>query len=730
MKFLIISFLVICAYAGFAECQSLNTTVAERREELLRRANYVINLVSGEIRLQTAENRPLVAEGLEAELRALIEVELELRVTEQVNTTEALIVRLEQRLQAIEERISSQLRAIGRQFVSRREIQLLLDRTRQLIVLVSETVQRLRSANRSVSALGLQEEEARLVQLEIDFRATQNPSDLRRLEELLVQADYRVYEIINQLEASGVFRRKRDLKADILARAQELLRLANQTVRALQQQRNRTNAVELIQRREAEIQEVITDLNNATTEADVRRIEGRLIALEFALTDDLRTVGRPVNANELRLLLNTTAGALYALATTEIANLTAANRTQDIAILQREEAELASVLSALQNATSQADLQALEQRVGEAEFRLFEELLRLARPEAYRRLLLRIAEDLSVRIVVEIRNLQRANRTLEAVGLRAEEQELILLDVEVRDAVTNEELAQLEARLRRIEGRVYDELVRLGLRTSRRRRDLRSDVLARANELINITNTAIAAFRRQNRTTAVTLLQNAERELQALVVELNNATANATNLGQLEGRLIVAEFQLAADLRRLGRPIDINEWRDLLITRAEGLQAWAVVQIAAARNRSVEVARVEELERAVVTLVGLLRNATLRSDLEALEDRLNTVEENLIVELRAIGAPLIPRDQIVALERRAEELAIRLLIEIRRLFAEGRTLLAEGLQVEERNLVDLDVELRVALTPERIARIETRLTEAENRVAAELARIASSFLFF
>jgi len=307
--------------------------------------------------------------------------------------------------------------------------------------------------------------------------------------------------------------------------------------------------------------------------------------------------------------------------------------------------------------------------------------------------------------------------------LRAEEQELVLLDVEIRDAITNQELTALEARLRRVEGRVYDELVRLGAAVFRRKRDLRSDVLARANELINITNAAIAAFTRQNRTQAVNLLRNSERELQALVVELNNATANATNLGQLEGRLIVAEFQLAADLRRLGRPIDINERRDLLITRAEGLQAWAVVQIAAARNRSVEVARVQELERTVATLVGLLRNATLISDIELLEERLNTVEQDLIAELRAIGSPLIPRDQIVALERRAEELAIQLLIEIRRLFAEGRTLLAEGLQAEERLLVELDVELRVALTAERIARIEVRLAEAEARIAAELARI-------
>jgi len=724
MKFLIVSFLVLCAYAGFAECQT-SAAVEQLRDQLLGRANFIITLVSGEIKLLTAENRPLIAEGLEAELRQLIELELELRVTQQVNTSQAAIVRLENRLQAIEERISAQLRAIGRQFVSRREIQLLLQRTGQLVILVSETVQRLRLANRSVSALGLQEEEARLVQLEVQLRATQNPADVRRIEELLVEADYRVYEIINQLEASGVFRRKRDLKADVLARANELLRLANQTVRALQNQRNRTNAVALIQRREADIMLVIADLNNATAEADVRRLEGRLITLEFQLIDDLRTVGRPVNVNEMRLVLITSAEGLQQWATAEIANLTASNRTADAALIQREVSELQSILALLQNTTTQAELFALEQRVGEVEFRLYEQLLSFARPEAYRRLLLRLAEDLAVRITVEIRNLQRANRTLEAIGLRSQEQDLILLDVEVRDAISVQELQQLEERLRRFEGRLYDELVRLG--AARRRRDLRADVIARANELINIANDAIAAFRRQNRTTAVTLLTNSERELQALVAELNNATANATNLGQLEGRLIVAEFALVADLRRLGRPIDQNEYRDLLLTRAEGLNTWAIVQIANARNRSVEVQRVQELQSQVALLVGMLRNATFRSDLEVLEERLNTVEENLIVELRAIGQPLIPRDQIVALERRAEELAIRLLIEIRRLFAEGRTLLAEGLQAEERNLVALDVDLRVALTPERIVRIEARLTEAENRVAAELARIAGTF---
>jgi hypothetical protein len=724
MKFLIITLIALSTFAGLAQCQN-SVSVQRVRDQLLARANFLITLVTGEIKLQYFENRPLVAEGLELELRQLIEVELELRATQEINATDAQVVTLERRLDAIEERIDSQLRAIGRQFVSRREIGELLQRTQQLIILVSETVQKLKTENRAVLALGLQEEEARLVQLEINLRATQNPQEIRRLEELLVEADYRVYEIINQLESSGV-RRKRDLKADVLARAQELITQANNAIRALQAQGNRGNAIELIQRVEREIQLVADDLRNVTVEADVQRLEGRLINLEFELSGVLMSVGRPVGLQEFKLLLNTSAEGLRQWAANEIAALKAENRSQDITVLQRQEAAINQILAELANVTERQALEQLEIRLAEAEFRLFEELLRLSRPEAYKRQLVRVAEDLAVRVVQEIRFLVNQNRTLEAEGLRSQEQELVLLDVEIRDAVAVEELQRLETRLQNLELRVIDELVRLGLQAPRRKRDLKADVLKRAQELIAITNDAIKAFQAQNRSQAVQILQNAENQLQQLITELNAANLTQAQVGMLEGRLIQAEFQLAADLRRLGRPIDLNEWRDLLITRGDGLQQWAAYEIAQAKNRSVEVRRVEELEAQVRNITAVLKNATLRSDLELLERALNQVEENLIAELRILGTPAVPRDQIIALERRAEELALKLIIEIRKLYAEGRYLLAEGLQAEERNLIELDVDLRVALTPERILIVEQRLKEAEDRVAAELQRIAGS----
>jgi hypothetical protein len=429
---------------------------------------------------------------------------------------------------------------------------------------------------------------------------------------------------------------------------------------------------------------------------------------------------------EFKLLLNTSAEGLRQWVFAEIAFLNSTNRTQEVVTLQRLDASVAQIQREIQNVTERQALEQLEIRLAEAEFRLYEELLRLSRPGAYKRQLLTLSEDLAVRVVQEIRTLVNQNRTLEANGLRSQEQELVLLDVEIRDAITNEELQRLETRLQNLELRVIDELISLGLQARRSKRDLKADVIKRAQELINITNDAIKAFQAQNRSQSVTLLQNSERQIQSIITQLNAANLTAAQTGILEGQLIQAEFQLAADLRRLGRPIDLNEWRDLLITRGDGLQQWAAYEISQAKNRSVEVRRVEELEVQIRNITAVLRNATLRSDLELLERVLNQVEENLIAELRILGSPAIPRDTIIALERRAEELAIKLIIAIRQLFAEGRYLLAEGLQAEERNLIQLDVDLRVALTPERILRVEQRLKEAEDRVAAELQRIVGS----
>lgn len=728
MKFILSAILIIVAYVSLAESQATtNLTVAQRRDELLRRANYLINLVSGEVKLLQIENHELQRIGLEQELRRLVEVELELRATAVANVTTSVIAGIENNLNTIENRVQQYLNQLGQQFTTRAELDMILTRTQELLSLISDSVRRLRAQNRSLLALGLESEEARIIEIEIEIRATQNSVELRRLEETLIQNEYRIYELINELERGGA-RRKRDLKSDVLARANELLTLANAAVRQLRA-RNRTNAAEIILRRERQIQDLVTELNATTNATVVARLEGELIQLEFDLTEDLRTVGEPVDVNEYRRLLITSAQTLQQWATTEITTLTAANRTADIRVIQQEERAIAAIVTELQNATNRNTLRELESRLGESEFRLYEELLRLQRPEAYRRLLIRNAEDLAVLVLTEVRALRARNRTLEAEGLLAEETNLILLDVELRDASTVAQIQALETRLQAIEQRVNRQLVALGVRTTPVKRALKDDLIGRSIELINITNDAIADLKKQNASAnGIQQLNNTEQQLQTLVAQLKNAT-NETQVQALEGRVLQLELNLAEELRRLGHPLDVNERRELLITRATALLQYATAQIANARNRSLEVTRIQAQETAINNTINALRNATLHSDLTTLEERLNNLENVLADELRALGQPLVPRDTIVNLQNRAEELAIRLINEIRVLRTAGRTLLAEGLQVELGILIDLDVELRVALTPQQIVSVERRLQEAETRVATELRQITGSFLF-
>jgi len=314
-----------------------------------------------------------------------------------------------------------------------------------------------------VEAFALESEQVNLIQLEVALRSSQRPEEIRLLEGVLIEMDYRVYEILDGVNVSGV-RAKRDLRDDVIKRGEELLALANSAVQALRQQQ-RSQSADLIQRRANEIQLVIADLKAVTTEADIGRLEGRLFELEFLLTDDLSTVGRPVDLEEFRRLLITGAEGLRTWAQYELEQLKKqGNATQEVTRIENEVRLLADIVGQLQNATTRAELQRLETLVSDTEFRLFEDLLRLESPEAYRQQLILIAGELAVRASVEVRLLAQQNRELEAVGLVAEIQNLIRLNVELMDASTNEQIQALEQRLRGIEERVYMLLRQLGNR--------------------------------------------------------------------------------------------------------------------------------------------------------------------------------------------------------------------------------------------------------------------------
>jgi len=321
-------------------------------------------------------------------------------------------------------------------------------------------IRKLREENKGLLAAGLEREERYLIELDVELRSAETPDQVRRIEQRLDEAEQRVQQELRQL---GRSLKKRDLRDDLVKRAEELEKTATQEVKALEAQ-NRTNAAELIQREERQIQVLVQELKNTTNEAEVKRLEERLGERENRLAEDLRRLGRPINPSELRDTLVKRAQDLTTRANEEIKVLQSEGRTQAVEGLQREEKQIAELVSELKNATQEQEVRRLEERLGLAEFRLGEVLRQLGRPfvNPERDALIRRAEEIAVRATVEIRKLREEGRGLVAAGLEREERYLIELDVELRTAVSQDQIKRLEERLNASEQRVVLELRQLG----------------------------------------------------------------------------------------------------------------------------------------------------------------------------------------------------------------------------------------------------------------------------
>jgi len=459
MKYLLTSLLVICAYASLSSGQFL-VDVNTMRDDLLRRAEFLINQVSGEVKILEVEGNALVSQGLQNELRLLIGLQLELRATQRTNATLTEIQAIEGALNGIEIRIGQLLAQISQQFVTRREIERLLRSSQEFIELISDTVKRLRNLSRNVEALGLERMEGEILLLQVAIRSTQNSVEIRMIEQTLVQLEYQIFEVIQGLEATGV-RRKRDLRSDVIARATQLINITNAEIAELQRT-NRTTGVSLLQSSITNLNQLVSQLRNATNETVILDLEGQLIVAEFQLADDLRRLGRPLSLNERRDLLITRADGLQRWAAAQIAN--ARNRSIEVGRIQAQQQRIAQIANQLRNATLASDLTFLEEELDEAEEVLIAELLFLGQPLVpYEQIadLQRRAEDLALRLIVVIRQLRASNRILLAEGLQAEEQTLIDLDARLRTAVQPTQIAQIEVDLKAAETRILAELAKI-----------------------------------------------------------------------------------------------------------------------------------------------------------------------------------------------------------------------------------------------------------------------------
>jgi hypothetical protein len=716
MKFLLFTLLFISAYA-YSSAQAVPSV-----EELTRRAQALLQFASNEIKYLRAQNKTLEADGLEQEEKRLLELEVELRAAATSGTGD--VVRLKERLDTAEETIGNQLRALGRDFVSDREKNEILRRAQEILNAATAAIIHLRAENRTLEAEGLVEQEKVLIELDIELRAARDPGSIRRLENMLRGIETLVN---NELRRLGRSLKKRDLKSDLITRAKALITTAEAEVKQLTAE-NRTAAADLVSREIKNVTALEEELQKATAEADIRQLEQRLIQQEIRLVEDLRRVGRPISSDELKESLIFRATGLVVMANEEIRVLKNENRTDAVTRVQAEEKAITDLITELKAATTETAVRDVEGRLTLAMAKLFVDLQASGGPLNFQRDLERVirrAEELAIRATIEIRKLREQGKELLSAGLQREEQYLLELDVELRAATTPEQIRRIEERLNETEARVNQELKQLGV--SRTRRDLKDDLIKRAADLETRANAEVKTLRSQNRTNAADLIEREEKLIQQLVVELKNTTQEP-DLRRLEERLGEREFRLAEDLRRLGRPTNPTDLKEVLIRAGEAFvaRAEAEIKVLQSQNLTQAVAVVQKLEKDVTDLVAVLRNATAEADIQKAEQSLSLAEFTLEEELRQLGRPQIDVERL-RLIGRAEEIAVRATIEIRKLREEGKPLLAAGLEREERYLVELDVELRTATTPEQIKRLEGRIDEAEKRVVDELKRLGVTY---
>jgi hypothetical protein len=217
----------------------------------------------------------------------------------------------------------------------------LLDRATALETQATAEIKKLTDAGRSSQATRLQNEEKRLQQLATELKDATAETAIRRLETEVRAIEMRIAEELRRLERGGDRTTaaplvKRDLKSDLLDRATSLETRATAAIKKLTDSGKSAQATHL-QTEEKRLQQLATELKDATAEAPIRRLETELRAIETRITEELRRIERggdgttaaPLVNRDLKSDLLEKATALETQVTAEIKKLTDAGKSSE-----------------------------------------------------------------------------------------------------------------------------------------------------------------------------------------------------------------------------------------------------------------------------------------------------------------------------------------------------------------------------------------------------------------
>ncbi|KAH9401810.1 hypothetical protein TYRP_017219 [Tyrophagus putrescentiae] len=161
----------------------------------------------------------------------------------------------------------------------------------------------------------------------------------------------------------------RDTKSDLITKGNDLLKKADEAVTKLGHNHQRQHEAALIKAEEAQIKHLLKELEAATDDAKVTRIEHELGRAEVRLQHTLERVSHVPAKRDVKSDLITKGNDLVKRADEAVAKLPADKR-HEAALIKAEETQIKHLVKELEAATTPLRVTALEHELARAEVRL------------------------------------------------------------------------------------------------------------------------------------------------------------------------------------------------------------------------------------------------------------------------------------------------------------------------------------------------------------------------
>lgn len=471
MKFLIV--LAVVAIFCSANAKSLNKR--DLRDNLLTRAKNLEESASNAINKLTADGRSAEATHLQNQEKRLQELAQQLKEA----TTESDIHHLEVEIRAVENRLSNELRRLGRVDTNgepaiqasrfRRDLKDdLLKKAAELSANATAEIKKLQSNNMTALAAGIEYEQKRIQEIADELKNATGPETIRLLEQELTHTENRLAQEIRALSSDP------KSKEQLLEKAVALEKQIDVEVKKLKDSRPAVAAFLIHEK--STLEGMAVELTLASTTFGIRSLEVQLRLLETRVSEELRrtertsgtttqtvvtTVGtteKPFVKRDLKDDLLKRAADLEVRVTAEIKKLEAANKSELAVVLKQHETKVQALASELKTATGPTAIRLLEEELSLFEYRVAEEVRALENAGSTKEQLLARAVVLEKDIVTEVKKLEASGRTVVAAFLRRENLQLEQIAHALTLAKENFRIRVLEAEIRALEYRVSDQL--------------------------------------------------------------------------------------------------------------------------------------------------------------------------------------------------------------------------------------------------------------------------------